>query len=60
MGTSFWRRTTIDPPATEFPEDEHVDLVIAGAGFTGLSAGIDLAAKGYQVMILEAARVQGN
>jgi gamma-glutamylputrescine oxidase len=33
------------------------DVCIVGAGFTGLSAGIDLAAKGYRVMILEAAHV---
>ena len=30
---------------------------IVGAGFTGLNAGLELAAKGYQTVILEAARV---
>ena len=29
--------TTIDPAPAEIPADEHVDLVIAGAGFTGLT-----------------------
>ena len=54
MGTSFWRRTTIDPPATEFPEGEHVDLVIAGAGFTGLITALMAAARGKSVVVLEA------
>ena len=54
MGTSFWRRTTIDPPAAEFPEGEHVDLVIAGAGFTGLITALMAAARGKSVVVLEA------
>lgn len=33
------------------------DVCVVGAGFTGLSAGIDLAAKGHDVMIIEAAQV---
>jgi gamma-glutamylputrescine oxidase len=33
------------------------DVCIIGAGYSGLSAGIDLAAKGYKVVILEAAKV---
>lgn len=54
MGTSFWRRTTIDPPAAEFPDGEHVDLVIAGAGFTGLITALMAAARGRSVVVLEA------
>lgn len=33
------------------------DVCIVGAGYTGLSAGLDLAEKGYGVIVLEAARV---
>jgi gamma-glutamylputrescine oxidase len=33
------------------------DVCIIGAGYSGLSAGIDLAEKGFRVVILEAARV---
>jgi gamma-glutamylputrescine oxidase len=33
------------------------DVCIIGAGYSGLSAGIDLAGKGYKVVILEAAKV---
>ena len=54
MGTSFWRRTTIDPPVAEFPEGEHVDLVVVGAGFTGLITALMAAARGRSVVVLEA------
>lgn len=37
--------------------DEHCDVCIIGAGFTGLSTGIALAEMGYKVIVLEAARV---
>ncbi|MDO8393811.1 MAG: FAD-dependent oxidoreductase [Dietzia sp.] len=54
MGTSFWRRTTIDPPVAEFPEGEHVDIVVVGAGFTGLITALIAAARGSSVVVLEA------
>ena len=54
MGTSFWRRTPIDPPADGFPEGEHVDLVVVGAGFTGLITALMAAARGSSVVVLEA------
>ena len=54
MGTAFWRRTTIDPPSAEFPEGEHVDLVVVGAGFTGLITALMAAARGRSVVVLEA------
>ena len=54
MGRSFWRRTTIDPPLAEFPEGERVDLVVVGAGFTGLITALMAAARGSSVVVLEA------
>lgn len=45
------------PERPAFAGEAAPDVAILGAGFTGLSAGIDLAAKGHEVMILEAARV---
>lgn len=37
--------------------DVHVDVVVVGAGFAGLSAAIELAQRGYSVAVLEADRV---
>lgn len=37
--------------------DVHADVVVVGAGFAGLSAAIELAQRGYQVVVLEADRV---
>ena len=45
------------PKRPAFEGEATPDVCIVGAGYTGLSAGIDLAAKGHQVMILEANRV---
>ncbi|CAM5432603.1 hypothetical protein SSTU70S_02730 [Stutzerimonas stutzeri] len=47
-------------PAPERPplrESKHADVCVIGAGYTGLSAGLFLAEQGYQVVVLEAARV---
>ncbi|MFQ8430673.1 FAD-dependent oxidoreductase [Amaricoccus sp. W119] len=45
------------PERRAFRGEAAPGVCIVGAGFTGLSAGIDLAAKGHEVMILEAERV---
>lgn len=37
--------------------DLSTDVVVIGAGFTGLSAALELAEAGYEVVILEAAKV---
>lgn len=37
--------------------DRKVDVCIIGAGMTGCSAALDLAQRGYQVLVLEAERV---
>lgn len=47
----------VAPERPAFRGDAAPDVCIVGAGFTGLSAGIDLAARGHSVVILEAARV---
>lgn len=47
-------------PAPERPElqgEQQVDICIVGAGYSGLSTGLHLAEKGYQVAIIEGARV---
>lgn len=47
-------------PAPERPAlggERRVEVCIVGAGFTGLSAGIELAERGHEVMVLEAAKV---
>lgn len=68
MGTSYWlaRHSWVDetgrsrvPAATptEIPEGEHVDMVVVGAGVTGLIAAIMAAARGLSVVVLEARTV---
>jgi len=42
-------------PALE--ESLSADICIVGAGFTGVSAALELAEKGYGVVVLEAERV---
>lgn len=47
-------------PAPERPPlsgEAEVDVCIVGAGFTGLSAGLELAERGHQVVVLEGAKV---
>lgn len=47
-------------PRTPLPPldgDTHVDVAILGAGYTGLSAALELAARGLRVVVLEARRI---
>ncbi|NHR05804.1 FAD-binding oxidoreductase, partial [Chromobacterium haemolyticum] len=47
-------------PAPERPSLQgalQVDVCVIGAGYTGVSAALHLAERGYQVAVLEAARV---
>jgi glycine/D-amino acid oxidase-like deaminating enzyme len=58
--TSYWLDTA--PPfasAANGPPAGDADVVVVGAGFTGLSAALALAKKGASVAVLEAGRVAG-
>jgi gamma-glutamylputrescine oxidase len=45
------------PPRPKLTGEIGPDVCIVGAGYTGLSAGLDLAEKGYGVVVLEGMRV---
>lgn len=45
------------PPATPLEGDVRADVCIVGGGYTGLSAALHLAGRGYDVRLLEAHRV---
>lgn len=45
------------PAAEPLQADLTVDVVVVGAGFAGLSSAIELAQRGYKVVVLEADRV---
>ena len=52
---------TATAPATEYPQlkgqfSNTADVAIIGGGLTGLSAALELAERGYQPVVLEAAR----
>lgn len=52
---SLWQSTACDAPATEsLQQDVYCDVVIVGAGFTGLNAALKLASSGVRVCLLEA------
>ncbi|SDB72993.1 NAD(P)/FAD-dependent oxidoreductase [Belnapia rosea] len=42
------------PPTPPLPGDRQVDVVVVGAGFTGLSTALHLAERGVDVVVLEA------
>jgi gamma-glutamylputrescine oxidase len=45
------------PERPQLAGETAADVCIIGAGFTGISAGLELAERGYKVVVLEAARV---
>ena len=55
LGRSLWAATANPPPATRALEGRRsADVVIVGAGFTGLSCAVHLAEAGCEVIVLEA------
>jgi len=55
---SYYTATVPDLP--EYPEPEgriSADVCVVGGGYTGLSAALDLAERGFDVVLLEAERV---
>lgn len=56
---SFYAASTLalQVPRAPLQENLAVDVVVVGAGFTGLYSALNLAARGFKVAILEASRV---
>src|SRR4051794_1531481 len=55
---SYYAATANAAPERLALEDEiAAEVCIVGAGFTGLSAGLELAERGHKVVMLEAAKV---
>jgi glycine/D-amino acid oxidase-like deaminating enzyme len=54
----LWERTAIAaPPTDQLSEDISTDVVIVGAGYTGLSAALHLARAGIHTVVLEAVEI---
>jgi len=55
---SYYAATASEPVLRPTLDDEvEADICIIGAGFTGISAGLELAERGFSVVVLEAVRV---
>jgi gamma-glutamylputrescine oxidase len=56
--TSYYEASAQREPTTEpLRGDLQADVVVVGAGFAGLSSAIELAKRGYRVVVLEADRI---
>lgn len=47
----------VQPMRPQLNGEQHCDVVVIGAGFTGLSAALKLIASGYKVIVIDAHRV---
>ncbi|WP_346031540.1 FAD-binding oxidoreductase [Erythrobacter westpacificensis] len=55
---SYYAGTANDAPARpQLTNEERCDVCVVGAGFTGMSAALELAERGYTVIVVEAERV---
>ena len=52
-----WSVNAAAPPRPALDCDVETDICVIGAGYSGLSAGLHLAEKGYKVVMLEEARI---
>ncbi|MBP6750708.1 MAG: FAD-binding oxidoreductase [Xanthomonadaceae bacterium] len=54
-----WHAASVEPlpPQPALEGETQTDICILGAGYTGLSAALELAEAGYRVVVLEAERV---
>jgi glycine/D-amino acid oxidase-like deaminating enzyme len=53
--TSAWTAAETFPETTPLEGDRRADVVVVGAGYTGLSAALHLAERGADVVVLDAA-----
>lgn len=56
-GNYYWASARPAPARPPLAGDRRCDIAIVGAGFTGLSAGLELAEKGFSVVIVESEQV---
>lgn len=54
---SYWIASTPLPPYSPLPSETVTDVVVIGAGITGITTALELQEAGRRVMLLEAARV---
>lgn len=58
MTNNLWQATAnVAPITTPLDEKRQADVLIVGAGYTGLSSALHLAQKGIEVVVLEAEEV---
>lgn len=55
MSTRFWQETPTDHPVTDLPD--RADVVVVGAGITGLTTALLLAEAGRSVAVVESRKV---
>lgn len=58
MNRSLWQATATTPPDTQpLGESRRTDVLVVGAGYTGLSTALHLAQAGVEVAVLEAEEI---